>query len=116
MKICDKLKFRRYNEMNNTKWNEIFNAFYKYECNSLPVIIRWRTKDNINGFLSKWDSTWTHFGCEPRKWETIDYLQIELTNDNRNLVIEHLKRIHVPGVISDNVLTVYGYRQDVEYI
>lgn len=102
--------------MNNTKWNEIFNAFYKYECNSLPVIIRWRTKDNINGFLSKWDSTWTHFGCELRKWETIDYLQIELTNDNRNLVIEHLKRIHVPGVISDNVLTVYGYRQDVEYI
>lgn len=102
--------------MNNTKWNAIFKAFYSYECNNVPVIIRWRTKDCKNGFLSKWDNTWTHFGCEQREWDAIEYLQIELTNCNRNIVIEQLKKIHVPGVISDNVITVYGYRQDVDYI
>ena len=102
--------------MNNTKWNEIFKAFYMYECNNVPVIIRWRTKDYINGFLSEWESTWTHFGCEPREWETIDYLQIELNNDNRSLVIEQIKKIHVPGIISNNVLTIFGYRQNVDYI
>lgn len=62
------------------------------------------------------DSTWTHFGCEPREWGKIEYLQIELTAENRDAVITSLKRIHVPGIISDNAATVYGYRQDVDYI
>lgn len=102
--------------MNNTKWNEIFKAFYKYECSNESLIIRWRTKELLTGFLSEWDSTWTHFGCEPRKWENIEYLQIELTDENRDIVIRHLKSIHVPGIISDNTATVYGYRQNIDYI
>ena len=37
--------------MNNTKWNEIFQAFYNSRH-----IVKWRTKDKENGFLSDWDA------------------------------------------------------------
>ena len=110
------LEYARHNRMNNTKWNELFTGFYKYECSSEPITIRWRTKDRLIGFISEWDSKWTHFGCEPREWETIEYLQIKLTAENSDAVIRHLKRIHVPGIITNDTATIYGYRQDVDYI
>ena len=31
-------------EVNNTKWNEIFIDFYKNECDK-GVLVQWRTKD-----------------------------------------------------------------------
>ena len=102
--------------MNNTKWNEIFRAFYyDNECQR-GALVRWRTKDIESGYLSPWDGTWTHFGCEPRNWDCIDYLQILLTPENRDLVMETLKRIHVPGEVKDDIVTVYGYRMDVDYL
>ncbi len=102
--------------MNNTMWNEIFKAFYRNECDGNIPLVRWRTKDLGTGFIGKWDGTWTHFGCEPRNWEYIDYLQIELTEQNREFVLQEIKRIHVPGTISKGTVTIYGYRQDVDYI
>ena len=60
--------------------------------------------------------TRTHFGCEPREWDTIDQLQIELTRENTDLVLGVLRKIHVPGEVSDEVVTVYGYRTDVDYL
>ena len=103
--------------MNNTKWNEIHDSFYGNECRSRDsFIVRWRTKDIVNGFLSSWDATWTHFGCEPREWDKIEYLQIQLTEYNREYVIDTLKRVHVPGIIDNDIVTVFGYRQDVDYI
>lgn len=102
--------------MNNTKWNEIFKVFYQNECDGNIPLVRWRTRDLETGFISKWDGTWTHFGCEPRNWEYIDYLQIELTEENREFVLQKLRRIHVPGTISNGIATIYGYRQDVDYI
>ena len=102
--------------MNNTKWNEIFQRFYANECERSTPIIRWRTKDYETGYLCQWESTWTHFGCEPREWDKIDYLQIELTEYNREFVISTLRKIHVPGEINDDIVTIYGYRQDVDYI
>ncbi len=102
--------------MNNTKWNEIFRAFYyDNECHKDSVLIRWRTKD-INGYLCSWEGTWSHFGCEPRNWEDIDYLQIKLTFENKDYVLEKLRSIHVPGEIKDDIVTIYGYRTDVDYI
>lgn len=103
--------------MNNTKWNEIFQAFYyNNECNENSVLIRWRTKDRNTGYLSAWDGTWTHFGCEPHDWKSLDYLQIELTGENRAYVIEQLKAIHVPGIQDRKSVTIYAYRQDIDYI
>ena len=102
--------------MNNTKWNEIFKAFYQNECDGNIPLVRWRTRDLETGFISTWHGTWTHFGCEPRNWEYIDYLQIELTEQNREVVLQELRKIHVPGTISQEIVTIYGYRQDVDYI
>ena len=102
--------------MNHTKWNELFKAFYRNECDGNIPLVRWRTKDLENGFISEWDGTWTHFGCEPKDWAHIDYLQIELTRQNRDFVLQEIKRIHVPGTSSKEIVTIYGYRQDADYI
>ena len=60
--------------------------------------------------------TWTHFGCKPREWDKIDYLQIELTKDNSDLVFDVLRKIHVPGEEHDGIISIYGYRTDVDYL
>lgn len=102
--------------MNNTKWDEIFKVFYMNECDGNIPLVRWRIKDLKSGFISRWDGTWTHFGCEQKDWKYIDYLQIELTSQNTDFVLQQIKRIHVPGTVSEKNVTIYGYRQDVEYI
>jgi hypothetical protein len=102
--------------MNTTKWNEIFKAFYENECAQDAPLVRWRTKDIENGYISNWDGTWTHFGCKPREWDKIDYLQIELTKDNSDLVFDVLRKIHVPGEEHDGIISIYGYRTDVDYL
>lgn len=101
--------------MNNTKWNEIYMRFYKNECDR-GVLVQWRTKDTETEYLCPWEGTWTHFGCEPREWEYIDYLQIRLSTENKELVLKILKEIHVPGEIENDIVTVYGYRMDVDYL
>lgn len=101
--------------MNNTKWNEIFKQFYKNECNG-GVLVQWRTKDTETGYICNWGGTWTHFGNEPSNWECIDYLQIRLTPENEELVLRILKQIHVPGDIEKDIVNVYGYRMDVDYL
>ena len=102
--------------MNNTKWNEIFRAFYENELKQDSSIIMWRTKDIDSGYLSDWDGTWTHFGADPREWDKIDFLQIRLTPENKDYVLKCLKQIHVPGVVEEDRITVFGYRTDVDYI
>jgi len=103
--------------MNNTKWNEIFHAFYyENELKTDHPLIQWKTKDRENGFISSWDGTWTHFGCEPRDWDRIEYLQIILTDDNTDIVLRALHKIHVPGIIEDGIVTIYGYRMDIDYL
>ena len=103
--------------MNNTKWNEIFRAFYyDNELKSGSPVIMWRTKDIGTGYLSEWDGTWTHFGADPRDWDKIDHLQIRLTPENKEYVLQCLKQIHVPGIVEDDTVTIFGYRTDVDYI
>ena len=102
--------------MNNTKWNEIFRAFYDNELKQDSPIIMWRTKDIDSGYLSDWDGTWTHFGADPREWDKIGFLQIRLTPENKDYVLKCLKQIHVPGIAEEDRITVFGYRTDVDYI
>ena len=101
--------------MNNTKWAEIFKAFYyDVECSVDAVDVRWTTK-SIGGDLYS-DNTWTHFGCSMETSKEIEWLKIELTPYNREIVLEILKKIHVPGEVFDDAVFVYGYRTDVDYI
>lgn len=100
--------------MNNTKWNEIFQSFYEAEC-SMNMRIEWKTKD-VNGYVYGWDGTWSHFGCEPTYYAAIEWLKIKLTDQNRETVLGILKKIHAPGELEKDCVTVYGYRTDVDYI
>lgn len=102
--------------MNNTKWSELFHAFYENECSkdrSFPIL--YRTKAT-NGFVSRWSNEWENFGSQFLWWKEFEWLQIRLTDENRQFVMDILRRIHVPGEIQDNIATIYGYRQDCEYI
>lgn len=38
------------------------------------------------------------------------------TVPNNEFVLSTLKSIHVPGDINDDIVTVYGYKNDVDYL
>lgn len=100
--------------MNNTKWTEIFKAFcYSMEFSGGPAMC-WTTKSVAGDLYS--DSTWTHFGVTMEHSKEIDWLKIELTPENRELVLGVLRKIHVPGEILGDSVIVYGHRMDVDYI
>lgn len=100
--------------MNDTKWNEIFKAFYyDVELAGGPAVL-WTTR-NLDGCEYQ-DSTWTHFGCSMESNQEIEWLRIDLTEENRELVLDILTHIHVPGEIVGNAVYVYSYRTDVDYI
>lgn len=103
--------------MNNTKWNEIFIAFYDIECSDSPSkpLIPWMTQ-TTRGFVYGPENTWTHFGSEPADYKDIEWLKIILTPANRDVVLQTLKEIHVPGEVLEDEVIVYGYRHDVDYI
>ncbi len=100
--------------MNNTKWAEIFKAFYYGTELAGGPAVPWTTK-NLDGDVYS-DSTWTHFGVGMEHSREIDWLKIELTPENREIVLEILREIHVPGEIMEDCVTVYGHRMDVDYL
>lgn len=100
--------------MNDTKWTEIFKAFYYgAELVGGPAI-PWTTRSLAGDIYS--DNTWTHFGVTMESNREIDWLKIELTPENRELVLGGLRKIHVPGEILGDSVIVYGHRMDVDYI
>ena len=105
--------------MNNTKWIEIFKAFYyDVECSEDPTLskihIQWETK-STSGYIYN-DSTWTHFGVSMEDNKEIEWLKIYLTPKNKQIVLDILRKIHVPGEVTEDAVFVYGYRTDVDYI
>ena len=105
--------------MNNTKWKEIFQAFYYgIECSNDPALsgitIRWSVTTTSG--LTYTDCTWSHFACPAEDYKDIESLRIDLTATNRQIVMDTLRKIHVPGEVFDHYVIVYGYRMDVDYI
>lgn len=102
--------------MNNTKWREIGRKFWDIECNE-DILIEWDIKfldyDHVENYV---DETWSHFGPDMVDYKQLEWLKIRLTPENRQRVIEVLKAVHVPGEVTEDVATVYGYRTDVDYI
>ena len=102
--------------MNNTKWNELFLAFYENDGKrGKSLAVFYRTKER-NGYISAWSNEWELFGSQFPFWKDLEWLQIQLSGENRQFVLDALRRIHVPGEIQDNIVTVYGYRQDCAYL
>ncbi|NMP36531.1 MAG: hypothetical protein GX051_00185 [Clostridiales bacterium] len=102
--------------MNDTKWLEIFKAFYYQSQNINKTLDIFYRTQYADGTTSNWSNEWELFGCAYQNTSKINWLQIELTDTNREYVMDNLKKIHVPGDIQDSIVTVYGYRQDVDYI
>ena len=100
--------------MNNTKWTEIFQAFYYGSELVGGPAIPWTTKQ-LDGFVYS-DNTWTHFGVGMEDSKEIDWLRITLTPENREFVLKNLRAIHVPGEVLADCVIVYGHRTDVDYI
>lgn len=105
--------------MNNTKWKELFRAFYYgVECSDDPtrsaLCIHWTTR-SIRGILYD-DHTWTHFPCGSEHFQEIDWLRIDLTPENRQVVLDILKQLHLPGEVTPTTVTIYAHRFDVDYI
>ena len=100
--------------MNNTKWTEVFKAFYYGAELCGGPAVHWSTR-TLDGFVYS-DSTWTHFGVGMEDSREIDWLMIELTPSNREFVLEALRKIHVPGEVLADCVMVYGHRMDADYI
>jgi hypothetical protein len=97
--------------MNNTKWNEVRLAMY-----NLPYIIKWRTKDAKNGYISNWDVEW-YYHFMIGGYKTIEWLEIELTQETKESVLNELKKIHVPAEVLESSVKVYGYKDgNVDYL
>ena len=107
--------------MNNTKWTEIFKAFYyDIECAEDPklskMLIRWTTK-STNGYIYN-DSTWTHFGVGMENSKEIEWLKIDLTAENRKIVLDILKKRKtryelVIKFITQSIFADCSYRVDI---
>ena len=101
--------------MNNTKWDELRLAMYGLGSDS-P---KWRTRDFESGYICPWDGEWFyHFRVGG--YATIDWCEIRVDSEKqRELVLDALKRIHVPGEATENGYRVFGYApgdRSVDYL
>lgn len=91
--------------MNDTKWDELRLAMYSLG----PRSPRWRTRDVEKGYESDWDGEWFYL-FRAGGYSCIEWVELEITSDEqRDLVLDLLREIHVPGEATDNGFRVYGY-------
>lgn len=101
--------------MNTTKWTEIFHLFYTtYECGR-GLAIRWRTLDR-SGHVSAWDGTWSHFLPANDSGRSIVWLQMWPPESMLAQVVQDLRAIHLPGTVENGVITIWGQRQDADWL
>lgn len=97
--------------MNKTKWEEIRLSMYNLAIN-MKTVIKWRTKDIKNGYISIWDNEW-YYHFKSGGYETIEWLEILTPNTIlKEAVLNELKNIHVPGKIQNDSIMIYGYSND----
>jgi hypothetical protein len=101
--------------MNNTKWDELRLAMYSLG-DQRP---RWRTRSTTNGYICPWDGEWFYHFREGG-YDTIEWVEIEIrSKEQKDLVLEQLRKIHVPGEVSEHGFIVFGYTpagRPVEYL
>lgn len=101
--------------MNDAKWEELRLAMY--ELGRLSP--QWRTKDIENNYLSEWDGEWFHH-FRAGGYKSIYWLDIRLDSEaQREAVLQELRKIHVPGELTEGGCRVFGYLppgKAVEYL
>ena len=102
--------------MNYTKWREMFRTFFNLEYEVPEMLIRYKIKLREDENITKWDPSWTHLGTNAEYYRMIEWLKIELTEQNKERVLRELSKIHVPAEIIEDEVIIYGYRTDVDYL
>jgi len=90
--------------MNDTKWRELCFAFSEFQ--PTPA---WRTRDFLNGYLSDWDSEWFHHVGPD--YCSIEWLEIDTRNCDRDRIRSVLREGGVPFEESQQFFRVIGYRK-----
>ncbi|PEB61268.1 hypothetical protein COM86_25130 [Priestia megaterium] len=105
------MRFYEYQSvMNDTKWEEIRNAMNDCSINTI-----WRTQDVKTKYISDWDGDWFYHFKD--SYKNIEWLEIKVENlEEKNQVINTLRKINVPGEAKDDVIKVYGYVQNNNFI
>lgn len=91
-----------------------FKAFYYGAELDGGYAVRWTTR-SLDGAVYS-DNSWPHSGVTMESSWEIDWLKIDLPPENREIVLETFRIIHVPGEVLSCCVCVYGYRTDVDYI
>jgi hypothetical protein len=103
-----------YGCMSETKWRELRTAM----LGLASLSPRWRTKDVENGHVSGWDGDWFyHFDIGG--YGRIEWVEIAVTEANREKLEKALKVIHLPGCATEIGFKIFGYvpvGQFVEYV
>ncbi len=100
--------------MNNTKWDKVRLAMA-----ALDPSPSYRTRCIDNGYISNWDYEWFyHFRIGG--YEFIEWLEVFCeTEQEKSIVLNALKSIHIPGEEIPTGFMIYGYikvGQAIEYI
>jgi len=97
--------------MNKNKWEEIRLSMYNLGIN-MKTVIKWRTKDVKNGYISNWDGEW-YYHFKNGGYETIEWLEISTPNSTiKEAILNELKKIHILGKIQEGSIMIYGYPND----
>ncbi|QDT81811.1 hypothetical protein CA11_54080 [Gimesia maris] len=101
--------------MNNTRWRELQTAMI--ELKSVQTL--WRTRCLENGFISAWDGEWFYHFSQGG-YTDIEWVEIKVEGESeREIVLSRLKKIHVPGEVTEHGFKVFGYipaGQTVDYL
>ena len=108
--------------MNKTKWDELRLAMHRLSEPSRRVYRlvvdrspQWRTKDRKNGYVSEWDGDWFyHFYGG---YERIEWVELRIvTPEQREMVRDCLRTVHVPGIETDDGFRVFGWVKSGEQV
>lgn len=90
--------------MNDTKWNELRIGMYGLGA----LAPRFRVRNVHSECIGNWDGEWFyHFHG---RHEDDEWVDIAVTSDaQRDVVLQVLRSVHVPGVVTDFGFRIFGY-------
>ncbi len=96
--------------MNNTKWDELWSMPL-----NVPGPLEWRVKYLKSGIVSAWSTNWEKTVELITSWKDIEWMEIRFHN-NKDEIIEDLKKVYVPGAILEESIRIYGYCSHCQHI
>ena len=98
--------------MNNSKWEELRVAMYELG----PLHPQFRIKNLDREEPWRWDGEWFyHFRLG--EYDSIEYVELRVRSaEQRELVRQRLRAIHLPGVETGDGFRIYGWIKRGEFV